>query len=339
MIMDDTLKRIYDAMQVGPNELILSHNGSLEIKTENGENYHIEDAALIERILELSIDTPITMITDFGEIQKNQPTSLEGVRPIRNNSNFYMSSLERLEMPYSVIHSDIIHPSSPSIMGDWSIGEDGIKQTPEIGDDLYGRQAPLQLDIPEKICIIGLGGIGVWVALNMALVGVEKMFLIDYDKIEEHNLNRTPFKETDIGNTKIAAITELILERRKDAELRTFNKKVEELSEFEYNELENCMVIDCRDKIDPLPKEIQKHQIIKLGYDGFSVTAIFNPEYEGIWDFEPDRGYNTVPSFLVPCQYLAMMIVTLITNPEFKLEEKENKVLTFDLKEQIQGMI
>ncbi|MBD3350081.1 MAG: hypothetical protein GF364_01185, partial [Candidatus Lokiarchaeota archaeon] len=54
-----------------------------------------------------------------------------------------------------------------------------------------------------KIAILGTGGLGAPVALQLAYSGCENLVLVDYDKIEKSNLNRQPFKLEDIGRFKV----------------------------------------------------------------------------------------------------------------------------------------
>lgn len=205
-------------------------------------------------------------------------------------------------------------------------------------DELYKRQEELNLSIPDKVCIIGVGGIGSWVALNMGVIGVQELILIDYDKIEPHNLNRTLFKTSDIGVDKVTAVTELIMERRSDIRIRGFSKRIESLAPFELKELEGAFIIDCRDVLEELPLETNK--LVKLGYDGLSITLILNPKYGKIWDLEPDEtGYDIVPSFLAPCQFLSTAIVTLLTDPEFNIEEVSNKIKTVNIEEHFKDLV
>lgn len=201
--------------------------------------------------------------------------------------------------------------------------------------ELYDRQQNLELNIPEKVCILGVGGVGSWVALNMALIGVEKLFLVDYDILEEHNLNRTPFRDIDIGEKKTTALMDIILERREQTNIRIFDKKIEELTELELNEIgTDCLILDCRDNLDMYPEHIKNNPRIKLGYDGLSITVILNPDYENLWDLEPDQGYTVVPSFLAPCQTLASIATTIVTNPNFSLEHADNEIVTFNIQKQ-----
>jgi len=56
----------------------------------------------------------------------------------------------------------------------------------------------------SHVLIIGLGGIGTWVAQGLALTGVEQFTLVDPDIVEPSNLNRQClFTPQDIGESKV----------------------------------------------------------------------------------------------------------------------------------------
>jgi len=187
--------------------------------------------------------------------------------------------------------------------------------------DIYLRQKTLDLKIPESVAILGVGGIGSWVALDLALVGAKRLILVDPDLIEPHNLNRTPFRQQDIGKPKVQALAELIWERRPDAEVIPVQGRAEDFVEL-IKSVE--VVIDCRDIFKPLGVPVTA----KLGYDGFKVTIHLNPRGDTVWGDEPVR-YTTVPSFLVPPQLLASLITLYIVTERTDREE----VITFDVRE------
>ena len=64
----------------------------------------------------------------------------------------------------------------------------------------------------SSICIIGCGGLGTTTAQYLAMTGVGKMILIDFDNIELSNLNRQiSFLETDIGKNKAEILKKIFL--------------------------------------------------------------------------------------------------------------------------------
>ncbi|MCX6169185.1 MAG: sulfur carrier protein ThiS adenylyltransferase ThiF [Ignavibacteriales bacterium] len=69
----------------------------------------------------------------------------------------------------------------------------------------------IRLRLKNKcVCIAGCGGLGSNAAVALARVGVGKLIIVDYDKIEENNLNRQYFFSDQIGKFKAAALKENI---------------------------------------------------------------------------------------------------------------------------------
>lgn len=178
-------------------------------------------------------------------------------------------------------------------------------------EDIYNRQDSLNITKPETVTVIGVGGVGSWAALDAALAGAEKIIVCDPDVIEEHNLNRTPFKQSQVGMHKTTALVELITERRLETEVVPVNKRIEETAGAFRQDMEESIVIDCRDHASELPDGISENVAVTAGYDGFEYTLHFNPDYEAVLGDE-NTEYETVPSFVAPPQFLASIITTVI---------------------------
>lgn len=181
-------------------------------------------------------------------------------------------------------------------------------------EDINNRQKGLVGDFSEHSAIVvGLGGIGNWIALDLALIGVGTLILFDNDKVEASNLNRTLFKLSHIGKPKVQAVKELISERRKDT-IVIMNEElftVEHLQKFEGVD----WIFDCsdtsrlKDSLSQLKNFSTK--FIKLGYDGYeaTLTTDFN---SGQWGSDPST-YSIVPSFFGTPQILsALGIIELL---------------------------
>lgn len=68
---------------------------------------------------------------------------------------------------------------------------------------VYGRTA-VQRFAGMTVCIVGIGGVGSWVAETLARSGVGKLVLIDNDDISESNINRQIHALSDtIGLSKV----------------------------------------------------------------------------------------------------------------------------------------
>ena len=63
----------------------------------------------------------------------------------------------------------------------------------------------------KKVALAGLGGIGSWVALMLARVKVEWIYLWDPDTVETVNMAGQLFGNSDIGSHKASAVTSCIM--------------------------------------------------------------------------------------------------------------------------------
>jgi hypothetical protein len=176
-------------------------------------------------------------------------------------------------------------------------------------DDLYNRQESLDLTPPGEVCIIGVGGVGSWVGMFLPMVGTHKIYLIDDDEIEAHNLNRTPFKTSHIGMSKVAAMYDLITERRK-VDVEIFPQKWEDLSEVDKAKIQNTCdcIIDCRDSAEDIGIKCP----ITGGYDGYRITLHKNPSDKFVHGDREVIRYRTIPSYLVPPVIIAATIVNFV---------------------------
>ena len=103
----------------------------------------------------------------------------------------------------------------------------------------------------SHVCIVGLGGVGSWVAEALVRQGVEKLTLIDLDHIVESNINRQiQAFETNIGESKIKALSSRIKNINSTCELVLVedfltNENIPSLIKPSMN-----VVIDAIDKVD-----------------------------------------------------------------------------------------
>ncbi len=152
-----------------------------------------------------------------------------------------------------------------------------IEITPTTVTELYSRQLLLDLYIPKNATVIGLGGIGTWVALFLGMSGVSPLNLFDFDILEESNRARLPYKPEDVGQKKTALIKRFIRSLRSDAEVWEYGKA----TTFELSCLTPIpeVIFDCTDKsvtqmmIYKWTKEQPDVVYIHLGYDGFNTTV------------------------------------------------------------------
>lgn len=74
----------------------------------------------------------------------------------------------------------------------------------------YSRQREMNTDVDAVLLkqhiIVGCGGIGYWLAIQLAMLGAKRFTLIDADKIEPSNLNRIPVPLRLSGEYKVKAL-------------------------------------------------------------------------------------------------------------------------------------
>ena len=84
---------------------------------------------------------------------------------------------------------------------------------------LYGLRAAKKIS-RSHVCIIGIGGVGSWVAESLARSNIGEMTLVDLDHIAESNINRQIHAlSSTLGQSKIVAMAERIQSINPDCKL------------------------------------------------------------------------------------------------------------------------
>lgn len=97
--------------------------------------------------------------------------------------------------------------------------------------DPHASQAKLRR---SRVSILGLGGIGTWVAYGLACVGLGRLDLVDGDTVELSNLNRQIlYAPADIGRPKAAVAGERITAYDQDLDVRTSTRRLESSEQIE----------------------------------------------------------------------------------------------------------
>ena len=84
----------------------------------------------------------------------------------------------------------------------------------------HGMPSALERLREKSVMILGCGGIGTHMAWHMVTMGVGKLTLVDFDTVEESNLNRQIlFDRDDIGAVKAIVLREKLLRIRPEADV------------------------------------------------------------------------------------------------------------------------
>ncbi|MBZ4683231.1 MAG: sulfur carrier protein ThiS adenylyltransferase [Fusobacteriaceae bacterium] len=102
-----------------------------------------------------------------------------------------------------------------------------------------------------KIGIAGAGGLGSNVAMNLVRTGVSNIKVVDFDKIEESNLNRQFYFYDQIGKVKVEALKENLTRINNNLEIEVINQKIEESNIEE-------LFKDCDIVVEAFDKDIYK---------------------------------------------------------------------------------
>ena len=181
------------------------------------------------------------------------------------------------------------------------------------------RQKQLIPDLSStSALVVGLGGTGSWVAINLALLGVGIIFMFDGDVVEESNRGRTLFEQRHVGLLKTEAVSEMILARREGIILKSFPKYFLAEDIKDYTSID--YIYDCTDT-SRLKKAIAQYRkgvtkfpmYVRTGYDGYYASLAFNNFKTG-WG--TDSSYQVIPSFFGTPQILsALAIINSILKP------------------------
>jgi len=76
--------------------------------------------------------------------------------------------------------------------------------------ELFANNVPGSTEILQGQCvaIAGCGGLGSNAAAALVRAGIGELILADFDVVEEANLNRQQFYQSDIGRKKVAALAD-----------------------------------------------------------------------------------------------------------------------------------
>ena len=79
----------------------------------------------------------------------------------------------------------------------------------------------------SHITVVGLGGVGGYVAVLLARAGIENFTLIDFDKVEETNLNRQIIAtQSTLGMPKTEALSNLLKSINPSVKLTLINERL-----------------------------------------------------------------------------------------------------------------
>ncbi|MCK4443235.1 MAG: HesA/MoeB/ThiF family protein [Thermoplasmata archaeon] len=117
-----------------------------------------------------------------------------------------------------------------------------------------------------RAMIVGVGGLGALSAEIMARVGIGELVLMDYDTLEEANLNRLIYNADQIGMPKVDALKEHLLKANPEVAITTYPYDITDGKGYDsfLDEVGKCdIVLGC---VDTFPVRLFINtQVVKAG--------------------------------------------------------------------------
>jgi len=183
---------------------------------------------------------------------------------------------------------------------------------PTVYGNPYKRQELLfNESLWRPVVIIGLGGIGSWVAFELAKMGARELWFFDYDRVEVHNACYAVYGRHQAGSPskpgkkKVEAMKRFLHRWEsygkfgRDLEIKIFDRAPTAQDNFP----ELCIVVVVVDDMD-VRKEIWEKNIRLNPHVLYLVEARMGAEASMIYTIRPmndsDAGFYSSPSILYP---------------------------------------
>ncbi len=114
---------------------------------------------------------------------------------------------------------------------------------------LFGNEGMEKLK-NSKVAVFGLGGVGSFVCEGLARSGIGSFVLVDFDKVDETNINRQIIATTKtIGRYKVDLMKERILDINPEANVETYREFYMADSKIDVIGKDLSYAVDCVDTI------------------------------------------------------------------------------------------
>lgn len=136
----------------------------------------------------------------------------------------------------------------------------------------------------QQVLIVGVGGLGTQLALQLAASGVQKIHLLDFDQVDNSNLSRQIlYCHLDVGKAKAKVAAEFLSQRYPDTE---FSARVGKFEVKDFDDFPNInFFFDCSDDLpsryvmEQFSKQFDKPWISGSLHRFQGQVALFHWEY------------------------------------------------------------
>ena len=196
------------------------------------------------------------------------------------------------------VTSIVINPSDSTPRAELAVFEEGrqVSWWHEIGlmvipseENLFSRsKGILEVGLlrEKRVMIVGLGSFGSQIAIELAKAGVGAFSLVDFDRVELHNLSRHTATVRDLGRLKTNVIAEAVHGKNPYARVDKFPVNVNEDLPLLYDEVGKADLVICATDNNTSRFNISK-ALVEKGKVGIFGRAVTRAEGGDVFRYRP----------------------------------------------------
>ena len=216
------------------------------------------------------------------------------LNPLRHAFGRQGKVLFALEAPASAPGYDYVVVASAADVrvlvaaADGSLREHPHEVIPARGD-LFSRSKGI-LEVGalagKRVMIVGLGSFGSQIAIELAKAGVGSFALMDFDRVELHNLARHTCGLDDLGRLKTDAIRDAILGKNPYAEVDRFPININRHLDLMDSEVRRADIVICATDNNESRFNLS-HALVRAGRTGIFGRAVTRAEGGDVFIYRP----------------------------------------------------
>lgn len=155
--------------------------------------------------------------------------------------------------------------------------------------DLYSRnKGLLELNILEnkRVMIVGLGSFGSQISIEFAKAGVGHFALMDFDRVELHNLSRHTAVTHDLGRLKTNVLTDAIMGKNPYASVEQFPIDINDYPDLLIEQCSKADIVICATDNNRSRFNLSE-ALVKTGKTGILGRAITRAEGGDVFIYRP----------------------------------------------------
>ena len=138
----------------------------------------------------------------------------------------------------------------------------------------------------KRVMIVGLGSFGSQIAIELAKAGVGNFALMDFDRVELHNLSRHTATVRDLGRLKTNVIEDAILGKNPYAKVEKYPVNINEDLPLLYEQVEKADLVICATDNNTSRFNLSK-ALVEKGKVGIFGRAITRAEGGDVFRYRP----------------------------------------------------